>query len=84
MYMCINVLVMKKNGKSFLKYTFGQRLKTLRESKNISQEQLAWGSGLDQTTVWRIENGITDPRFTTICQMAEILEVDAGELVKLK
>lgn len=42
-----------------------QALHEAREKKGLSLAALSEASGLDVATVWRIEHGITDPRFHT-------------------
>jgi len=40
-----------------LKEKIGQRIKGLREEKNLKQEELAWQSNLDRTYLNHVETG---------------------------
>ena len=57
------------------------RLRRLREAKLISQEELAKRSGVNVTTISRLESGRTTARFSTIHKLAGALGVDPQELV---
>lgn len=52
---------------------FGQRIKELRNSLGLSQEQLAEQTQLSLRTIQRIENGETDARGDTITRLAKAL-----------
>ena len=57
--------------------TFGERLKYIRKTKGLSQEQLALMIGLQtKAAVSKIEKNITDPNQSTICKLAEALGVN--------
>ena len=60
------------------------RLKALREENVLSQRELARMAGLTQMTVWRPENGYHDARPGTIRNLAQVLGVKPGELLKTK
>ena len=38
-------------------YEIGQQIKTLREAKKITQEQLASKCGISRVTLWKVERG---------------------------
>jgi transcriptional regulator with XRE-family HTH domain len=57
------------------------RLKAIRESKVISQEELALSSEVNVTTISRLENGQV-ARITTIRKLAKALGVNPTELVR--
>ncbi len=52
---------------------FGQRIKELRNSLGLSQDQLAEQTQLSLRTIQRIENGETDARGDTITRLAKAL-----------
>jgi transcriptional regulator with XRE-family HTH domain len=53
----------------------GNRLKELRESKNLSQGDIEDRSGLLRCYISRVENGHTVPAVSTLERMARALEV---------
>jgi transcriptional regulator with XRE-family HTH domain len=63
----------------FLKQ-FGERLKQVRKTKNISQEQLAWATGFELSQIGRIERGIINTSLSHVAKIAEALEISPAEL----
>jgi transcriptional regulator with XRE-family HTH domain len=59
---------------AFLKH-FGERLKQLRKSKNMSQEDLAWKTGFELSQIGRIERGVINTSLSHLAKIAEALEV---------
>lgn len=59
----------------------GSNIKTLRESKNISQEELAQKLLVSRQTVSDYENGKKNPEIEVIIQIAEIFQTDANKLI---
>jgi transcriptional regulator with XRE-family HTH domain len=59
---------------------FAQRLKEERKKKNISQEELAYKSGLTLSQIARIETAKINPTLSTIFKIARTLEVKLWEL----
>jgi transcriptional regulator with XRE-family HTH domain len=58
-----------------------QRIRTLRESKNISQEDLADKAGLYRTYIGHIENGRYSPSAYVLYKIASSLHIDYSSLV---
>ena len=58
----------------------GQRLKTLRESKNLSQGDIEKRTGLLRCYISRVENGHTVPAIETLEKMARAMEVELYQL----
>lgn len=58
----------------------GDRLRTLREEKNLSQGEIEKRSGLLRCYISRVENGHTVPAFETIEKFARALEVPLYQL----
>jgi DNA-binding XRE family transcriptional regulator len=54
---------------------FGDALRLLRVQKNLSQAELAKLSGVSSQTVSELENGKSEPRWVTACQLADALSV---------
>ena len=55
--------------------TLGERLKAYRESKGVSQTDLATQSGLTQEMISNLERGKHQPRFDTLEKYAKGLGV---------
>ena len=60
---------------------FGNRLRTLRTSRNLSQEQLADLAGLDRTYISGVERGKRNVSLLNIAKIARALEVPIEFLV---
>jgi transcriptional regulator with XRE-family HTH domain len=57
------------------------RLKALQEKKGMTQQELAVKAGLAVSIVTKLEGGVTeDPRWSTVCALADALEVNVSEL----
>ncbi|HET6661106.1 MAG TPA: helix-turn-helix transcriptional regulator [Rubrobacter sp.] len=61
----------------------GDRLRDLRKRKLLTQEQLADRSGVGTATIVRVERNQVEPRGSTIRKLAEALNVEPEELVKV-
>jgi transcriptional regulator with XRE-family HTH domain len=59
---------------------FGKRLAVVRKSKNITQEDLSYQSGLTLSQIARIETGVINTTLNTILILANALEVEPKEL----
>ncbi len=59
----------------------GQRLAQIRDSKGLSQEDLAQRANLSVKTVSRFENGRHDGRRSTVRQIAEALDVSEADIL---
>jgi transcriptional regulator with XRE-family HTH domain len=55
-------------------------LKRLREDRGMTQEALAFKSGVSISSLGRIEMGRTSAAWTTVVQLADALDVSMGEL----
>ena len=61
---------------------FGQHLRDVRKSKNITQEALAMKADIAFSSVARIEAGQINTTISTVARLAQALEVDKDELMK--
>ncbi|MGE5649290.1 helix-turn-helix domain-containing protein [Noviherbaspirillum sp. UKPF54] len=61
----------------------GRNLRSYREAQGWSQENLAAQAGLTQTFLSQMENGLTNVSLDNIERLAEALNLDIGELLKL-
>jgi transcriptional regulator with XRE-family HTH domain len=59
---------------------FGNRVKEIRISKNISQENLAYAAGIEYWQISRIERGIINTSLSHILAIAKALDVEPAEL----
>lgn len=62
---------------------FGNKIKTLREDKQIPQRQLASALQIDTATYCKIEKGDRRAKREQLSVLAELLEVDSKELIRL-
>lgn len=58
----------------------GQRLAALRESRGLTQDELAHQAGVSEKTVSRLENGRNDPELDTLRKFAKALKVELRDL----
>lgn len=59
---------------------FGQNVKTIRISKGLTQQYLADSLNVEISQISRLERGILNTSIINIKNIAEALEVDAGDL----
>jgi transcriptional regulator with XRE-family HTH domain len=57
-----------------------EELKRIRESRGLSQAKLAQLAGLNPVTVHRIEHGHKSPTVKTLESLAQVLDVEVGDL----
>ena len=58
-----------------------RRLREIRESQYLSQEDLAGRSGVSRVSISKLEQGQVQARFVTTRKLASALDVDPDELV---
>jgi len=59
---------------------FGHRVRELRETRGLSQEELAFRAGVHRTYLGGIERGERNPALKNIAAIAEALGVTLSEL----
>lgn len=69
---------------STLEKRFGKRIRDLRKAKGISQEDLAFKSGMHRTYLGGIERGERNPCLKNIGAIAKALEIELFELFDFK
>jgi transcriptional regulator with XRE-family HTH domain len=62
---------------------FGNKIKAIREEKQIPQRQLAAALEIDTATYCKIEKGDRRAKREQVTILAELLEVDSKELIRL-
>ncbi|RCW65106.1 helix-turn-helix protein [Pseudorhodoferax soli] len=60
---------------------FATELRARRNAAGLSQEGLAFQSGLNRTFIAKLELADTSPSITTLFRIAEGLRTDVGELM---
>ena len=60
---------------------FSERLKKIRENKEMTQEQLAQRSGISRRMIQKYESGIARPRYDAAEKLASALELPVSELL---
>ena len=60
---------------------FNERLKSIREEKELTQQQLSDRSGVSVRTIQNYESGSYSPRFGIVDKLAEALEISSPELL---
>ena len=63
-----------------IRVAFGQRVRLLRKRGNLSQEQLAFKSGLDRTYVGGVERGERNISIINVEKIARALDVSSKDL----
>ena len=58
----------------------GDRIKNLRTSKGMTQEELAEASNLKQSHISRLESGLHSPSHKTVLALASALKVEVREI----
>jgi transcriptional regulator with XRE-family HTH domain len=61
--------------------TFGQRLKALREERELTQEELAKLIGVNRATLANWEVGRTQPDYDRLCRIASYFKVTSDYLI---
>jgi transcriptional regulator with XRE-family HTH domain len=62
---------------------FGNRIKTIREEKQIPQRQLASALEIDTSTYCKIEKGDRRAKREQVFILSELFEIDSKELIRL-
>lgn len=63
---------------------FGNKLKTLRDKKGLSQKQLGIQLGLTKSTISAYENGLRKPSYDVLVVLADIFNVTTDYLLGVK
>ena len=67
-----------------LRQAFAANLRRLRHAKGISQENLAYEAGVNRTYISKLEKGASYPGLEVIAKLANTLNVEPAELLKLR
>ncbi len=69
---------------NLLQQKIGQRIRFLRESKGITQQNLAAVCNFEKANLSRIEAGRTNPTISTLYKISQALEVKISDLVNIE
>jgi len=69
--------------KKQLQIAIGKRIKQLREEQGISQQDIAAACNIEKTNFSRIETGNTNPTIYTLKIIADNLNIELTEIVKI-
>ena len=65
-----------------IREVFAQNLRTLRQAKGLSQEELAHEAGIDRTYISALERNMYNASIDVVDRLAQVLGVEAAELLK--
>lgn len=60
----------------------GKKLHSIRLEKNISKNELCRLTGLNKGSMYRLENDLTNPTFSTVVKVGRALKTPIWEIVK--
>jgi len=60
----------------------GQNIKDMRESRNLSQQELSERAGITQSMISQIESGLKNPSFQAVVLIAKALNCTTDALAK--
>jgi len=62
----------------------GEKIRELRQKRNLTQTELSLKTGIKKTTVFHLEAGtIANPGFKTICDISDFFGISTDELKKV-
>jgi transcriptional regulator with XRE-family HTH domain len=66
------------------RFFLGKAVRFLRETRNLSQRELADSSGIDATEISRLEKGKSNPTHETLRRLAKGLGVPCSQIFTLE
>jgi transcriptional regulator with XRE-family HTH domain len=66
-----------------IREVFAANLRRLRHAKGLSQEELADAASINRTYLSKLETASTYAGLEIIAKLAQVLEVEPGELLKV-
>jgi len=60
----------------------GERIREMRKTKNLTQEDLAYESDIDRSYIGGVERGERNLSFDKLCQIASALDCDIAAITK--
>jgi len=77
-----SICSVEQERKNYILKLFGEHLKKIRNTKNISLRKLEQLAEVDHSQIHRIEKGETAPSLTTLISIAEGLKISLKELIE--
>lgn len=77
----VTLVVMNNLRDKELLIKFGDRLRTIRNERNMTLEQLAFASDIEISQVHRVEKGSINPTLSTLSALAKGLEMSIADLI---
>jgi transcriptional regulator with XRE-family HTH domain len=72
----LNIFSTKKSIKAIMQHDLISSLADARKARSMTQADLAAQAGLSRMAVQRTETGDVDPRFSTLAEMARVLDME--------
>ena len=72
---------LSKNRQDPILLSLGGAIKNIRLAKKLSQEKLAFLSGVDRTYVGQVERGDNNVAILTLARLAKALDISIAELI---
>lgn len=69
-------------GREAVSIRFGKRLHALRESRGLTQMQLAMNAGLDRSFISDMERGVKEPTISTLDVLAINFSLTLAEMME--
>jgi transcriptional regulator with XRE-family HTH domain len=66
-----------------IREVFAQNLKTLRQARGLSQEELAHRAEVDRTYISSLERCVYGASIDVVDRLAQVLEVEPGKLLEM-
>lgn len=76
-------ILTKGNQIEPLAWSIGQKIRAARERKDWTQEELAEQTGIARANIARLESGQYVPKIKTIKRVAEALNLDVADLIRM-
>lgn len=73
---------MSSESDQYILQRFGQQVRTLRQRKAMSQEELAARAGVHRTYIGMIERGEKNVTIISMMKIATALDIEISELLK--
>ncbi len=71
-----------QEGFDNIRMEIAQSIRTLREQRELSQEQLAFDAEIDRTYVSQLERGTCNPSLKILYKVATVLGVNVADLLR--
>ncbi|MGB8287341.1 XRE family transcriptional regulator [Rhizobium ruizarguesonis] len=65
-----------------IRETFARNLRTLRQARKMSQEELAHRAGIDRTYISSLERCVYSPTIEVLDRLAAVLGVEPADLLR--